>query len=259
MKTLQKCMWVVVVTTLLASRAQPLFGVPVEVNSDSSLEGIANSNHVPFASGFYEVGWLQAGITEADVVTAFTLGNLAQIDTWFNQVVSFAWDNSANDGSTNSFGTGMVFNNTILADSDPSGNPAFATYQANVSGKTMFGWIRDIQNVAATTQMAFIQGANAFPTANDTVGFTDFAETFATDDAVITNANVWIGAIVPVIPGGAVDTNDGSAADGLGQYGENTVLQTASVGATAVPEPSTIYAGLAIASYLFVRRRRAMK
>jgi hypothetical protein len=243
-----------VTAAILGISSQALLAVPLEVNGDSSLEGIATSNHIPLAAGFYEIGWLQAGITEADVTTAFSLGNLAQIDTWFNQVVSFAWNNSANDGSTNSFGTGMVFKNTVVADSVPADNAAFLDYKANIAGKTMFGWIRDAQDLGATSEMAFIQGADVFPTANDTIGFTDFADTFATDNMVISNANVWVGEIASVVNGGAVDTNDGSPADGLGVYNENTVLQLA--GPQVIPEPSSATLML-LGSLLLCRRRLA--
>src|SRR5687767_5082812 len=78
--------------------------VPVVVNTDASLEGIAGPTQTPLGTGFVEVGWLNPGTTQAQIFNAFASGDLVFIDSVFNTVVSFNYT-----PLLNSFGTGMVF------------------------------------------------------------------------------------------------------------------------------------------------------
>jgi hypothetical protein len=219
------------------------FGFAVELNVDSSFEGLGTSSNTPLSTGIYYVGWLNAGVTESQIQSLAAAGDLAGIDAVFNQVFSFT--------DLNSFGNGLPFvNTTLVADGDASGLSAYKNAATGAAGKTMYGWVLNNATIASATQHAFVQGGT-FAAANDTVGGTDFASTFATDSFAISQANVWVGDLVSVPNGSGIDTNGGSAVDGAGLNGGENFLRL-----DAVPEPGTAMMALLGGGVLAMFRRR---
>ena len=237
----------VITATLAATSAH---GAAVTLTIDSSFEGLALPDHTPLGTGFYEVGWIAAGTTRAQIVDAFNAANLGFIDSVFNTVAAFPFT----PGGAESFGPGLVNppTFTLVPDNDAVALAAYKDPAGGAAGKSMYGWIRNAQPLANTTAMAFVDSPLTFPPANDLLGFTDFAETFATDIASLPAGDVYVGSIADVIMGGGIDINGGSAVDDLGLNGGPNVLQTAIV----VPEPSAAVALLAGIGALFLRRNR---
>jgi MYXO-CTERM domain-containing protein len=230
------------ITTTVAQAA------PVTLNYDGSTEGYATSSHTPLASGSIEIGWLAAGTTQAQIQALAAANDLAGIDALFNTVSTLNFSS----GSPNSFGDGLVFESfQLVADGDSAGLAAYKNATTGAAGETVFAWIRDGSNSA----MAFVNTTGVFGLANDTATFTDFETNVATDATVIlSSSNVWVGNLVPVTPGGAVDTNGGSPADGFGLNGGPNVIQLADL--VAVPEPGTaLFGAFALAGLAFTRRR----
>jgi hypothetical protein len=232
-------------------------GAAVTVNTDSSTEGIADALALqnPVAAGYYELGWLAPGTTSGQIFSLFSAGDLAGIDALFTTVVAFPWNNSTDDGSTNSYGDGLVFNSTPVVSDHITDAAGFAAYKANHAGKQMVAWIRDAASLGATTKMALVVGIPSmiFPVANDVLGFTDFEGNFATDSSLIGPANVWVGTIEAIQLGGGMDIANGGAADGAGEFGGTRVLELA----TVVPEPSAALLTLVGLAGFALRRRRS--
>jgi hypothetical protein len=251
MKTIVKILSTSAAALLITATAS--FAAPVQVNVDSSFEGLATPMQNPLAAGVIQVGWLTPGTTESTITSLFDVGNLAGIDSLFNTVGTITFSL----GSPNTFGTGLVFDTLNLTDNvtDPTGFTAYKDATTGAAGKGIFLWYRDTASLGSTTLMGFVDTATPFPTANDTNGFSDFGANVATDSFTITNANAWVGSLNAVINGSGIDLNGGSPQDGTGLNGGTTVYQLA----TVVPEPTTAsLAFLGMASLVgFVRRRRA--
>jgi len=245
---------------IAASAALTLTAAPsgwsaaVTLNVDSSFEGLATSAQGALGGGTYEVGWLNSGITRSDIVGFFNAGNLTAIDSAFNTVSVFSYTPNSVETVEPGLSLGLVFKNVqLVADGDAAGLSAYKDPANGAAGKGMFGWIRDAAALNSTTMMAFVDSPLVFPTANDTLGFTDFAETFATASDAITPNDVWVGSLAAVVNGSGVDTNGSKPADGKGYYDGLSVLQTANV----VPEPATALLLLGAMASLGLRRRRA--
>lgn len=241
-------------TALILTGAPAVWAAPVTLNEDSSFEGLASSLQGTLGSGTYEVGWLNSGVTRSDIVGFFNAGNLAAIDNAFNTVTVFSYLPGSAETVEPGLSLGLVFKSVqLVADGDLAGLAAYKDPANGAAGKGMFGWIRDAAALGSTTEMAFVDSPLVFPTANDTLGFTDFSETFATASDAITTNDVWVGTLAAVVNGSGVDTNGGKPVDGKGYYDGTSVLQTANV----VPEPATalfLFGGFAA---LGLRRRRA--
>jgi hypothetical protein len=208
---------------------------------------------VPLGSGFYEVGWLNPGVTQTQIVTAFNSGDLAAIDAAFNTVFSFSFTPTSIETARPGESIGFIFSTTnLVADGDAAGLAAYKNPTTGAAGKRVFGWIRDAQ-VGASLMTFFDMGLN-FNTANDNIGFTDFnTDVTTTVGLTFGPASVWVGSVATVIPGSGVDINGGSPADGLGYAGSNTVLTLSPV----IPEPSAALSLLTAVGALALRRRRA--
>lgn len=224
---------------------------PVTVNWDSSFEGLALPGQTPLGAGVIEIGWLNAGTTEAMIDALFASNDYAGVDSLLNTVGTITFS----IGSPNTFGNGLVFEGlTLVSDhiGDAAGFAAYKNVTTGAAGKQIFGWIRDSASFGSTTANAFIATGQLFGTANDTNTFGDFEANAATDSFSITGSNVWVGSLNPVILGGGVDLNGGSLADSTGLNGGSNVL----VLAAAVPEPSTAVLGLLGLLGLGLRRQR---
>ena len=239
---------------LIFTSAPAAWSAPVTLNVDSSFEGLATSAQGALGSGTYEVGWLNPGVTRNDITGFFNAGNLAAIDSAFNTVTVFSYLPGSAETVEPGISLGLVFKNVqLVADADVAGLAAYKDPISGAAGKGMFGWIRNAAALGSTTMMAFVDSPLVFPTANDTLGFTDFAETFATASDAITANDVWVGSLAPVTNGSGIDTNGGSPANGRGYYDGTFVLQAANV----VPEPATGLLLLSALTTLIRRRRRA--
>jgi hypothetical protein len=253
MKNIVKILSVGVAALLTSTAVQ---AQDVILNWDSSFEGLALSDggQSTLSTGVIEIGWLNAGTTQAQIQALFGAGNLAGIDAVFNTVSTLTFS----IGSPNSFGNGLVFESFTLAD-DGSGTYAadLAAYKDGTTGpagEQAFGWVRNNATIGLTTEMAFIDANTTFGLANDTNFFSDFQTNAASDSFTITPAHVWVGSLSLVQLGGGVDLNGGSLADSTGLNGGSSVLETAAV----VPEPSTAALALiGLAGFFGIRRRRA--
>jgi len=241
-----------VALTLTAAPAS--WSAAVVLNIDSSFEGLATSAQGALGNGTYEVGWLNPGVTRSDIVGFFNAGNLAAIDNAFNTVSMFSYTPNSLETVEPGLSLGLVFKNVqLVADGDAAGLAAYKDANNGAAGKGMFGWIRDAAELNSTTMMAFVDSPLLFPTANDTLGFTDFAETFATASDAITADDVWVGGLAAVVNGSGVDTNGSKPADGKGYYDGTSVLQSANV----IPEPASALLLLGGCAALALRRRRS--
>jgi hypothetical protein len=219
---------------------------PVVLNVDLATDGVQGSLGGLVPNGRVEIGWLSPGTTQAQVQNWFATQDFAALDLAFNQVAGFNFPDGSLDFDS---GGGQYFESIeVVANGDSAGLAAFNNPTTGAKGKEMFSWVRNTVNPLATTEMAFVK-FGFFPTTNDPLG-SDWADTFIHSAP----ANPWVGSIVPVTVGSAID-NSGAGntfGDGLGATGSGFVLQLA-----AVPEPSTgllLIGGLAAFA---ARRRRA--
>jgi hypothetical protein len=229
----------------------PAFGAAVDLSVDAATDGIAGSLQGVLSGGVIEIGWLNPGVTQAQITNLFATNDLIAIDAVFNQVATIPFPSAAIDFDS---GGGQYFENvTLVNDGDNAGLTAYKNVTTGAAGKDMFSWIRNSTNLASTTEMAFIDGVGVFPTANDVVNFTDFGATFA-HSVPPAGTVAWVGSINPVIVGGQIDNLGlgNTAGDGLGATGSGFVLQLAQV-----PEPSTGILLLAGLGAFAARRRRA--
>jgi hypothetical protein len=212
----------------------PSAATPVLLNFDATFEGLGTSTQQPLATGVAELGWLDPGTTFADMTGFLTPGgpnfNVAAARDRFNSVATITFS----PGSPNSAGgDGVVFESVTLV-SDHVGNPAgFAAYTnpaTGAAGKKMYLWIRNAANEGTASEQGFVRSVAGvfgnFPAAQDTTFFTDFETTFATDSFSVAPGDVGVGALEAVTPGGGIDTNGGSAADGMTLGGGLNVLVT---------------------------------
>jgi hypothetical protein len=224
---------------------------PVILNVDVATDGIQGSLQGLVPSGRIEIGWLTPGTTQAQVQNWFATQDFAALDLAFHQVAGFNFPDGSLDFDS---GGGQYFESIeVVANGNASGLAAYKNVSTGAAGKDMFSWVRNSVDPLATTEMAFIDGVGVFPEANDALNGTDFFRTFAHSVPPV-GTTAWVGSIVAVTPGSAVDNfGDGNiAGDGLGATGSGFVLQLA-----AVPEPSTgllLIGGLAAFA---ARRRRA--
>jgi len=238
------------VSALALASAPAAFSASVILNVDSSYEGLATAAHTPLGSGIYEVGWLNAGVGQAQIVSFFNAGNLAAIDTAFNTVSIFNFTPTSPETAEPNVSLGLVFSSiTLVADGNAAGLAAYKDPGTGAAGKAAYIWIRN----PGSTQMAFVDAGQLFGLANDTIGGTDFNTDVATASDVINAANVWVGSIADVVAGGAIDLNGNGTNNNQGYYGGANVLQLSPV----VPEPSTALAIIGGLGLLGLRRRRA--
>jgi hypothetical protein len=227
-----------------------LQAAPVILNVDSSFEGLASEFENPLGFGTYQVGWLNPGVTQPQIVGFFTAGNLAAIDAAFNTVSVFNFTPTSPETVEPNLSLGLVFKSIeLVADGDATGLAAYKNPTTGAAGKQAFLYIR----TPGDTEIAFIDSGFIFNNANDVIGNTDFNTDLATASDIITPANVWVGSLAPVTFGSGVDINGGSPADGRGFYEGTSVIKTA----TVVPEPSTALALLGGMGLVALRRRRA--
>ncbi len=245
-----------ILTTAIASlilSSASLLAAPgdVEVNVDAATDGLSTTLQGILPGGVIEIGWLNPGTTQSQIVSLFSAGNLIGIDAVFNQVVTVSFPTAGLDFDS---GGGQYFKNEIVVTAGNSaGLAAYKNASTGAAGKDWFSWVRDSASLASTTQTAFIDGVGVFPTANDTLGFTDFAGTFA--HSVPPNGTVaWIGTVAQVLSNSQIDNlgSGNTAGDSLGATGSSNVLQLASV----VPEPGTATLAL-VGLAVFAARRRA--
>lgn len=197
----------------------PATAAPVKLFFDASFEGLGTSAQQPLTQGVAEIGFLDAGTTQAEIAAFFDASNFAAIRDRFNTVVTVT--------DLNSFGPGLPFQEfTLVADGDAAGLAAYKNPASGPAGKRIVVWLRNAVNESAASEQAFLFSPNNFPTANDTLGFTDFSETVSTSSDAISQSNLAAGQIAPVQQGGGIDSNDGSPADGKGLYGGTMVLLT---------------------------------
>ena len=192
---------------------------PVKLFFDASFEGLGTSLEQPLTNGVVEIGFLDDGVTLAQMVALLQSGDFAGARDRFNQVVTVTDLNSA--------GPGLPFMEfTLVADEDGAGLAAYKDPATGPAGRQMFAWIRNTVNEATASEQAFVRSPAVFPRANDTLGFTDYAETFGTDSFALSANDVGIGMIANVTQGSGIDINGGSPADGTGLNGGDKVLLT---------------------------------
>jgi hypothetical protein len=235
------------IATLFVASIPAFAQFPVVLNVDAATDGIQGSLQGLVPNGRIEVGWLNPGVTQAQVQNWFSTQDFAALDLAFNQVTGFNFPDGSIDFDS---GGGQYFESIeVVANGDASGLTAYKNVTTGAAGKPMFSWVRDTVNPLSTTEMAFVQNPGFFPPANDPLG-SDFAETFFHSAPAV----AWVGSITAVTVGSAVDNfgAGNTAGDGFGATGSNQVLQLA-----AVPEPTTgllLIGGLAAFA---ARRRRA--
>ncbi len=224
---------------------------PVVLNVDASFEGLADSSQRPLTSGLIRIGWVGVGITDSQIHSFALAGNLSAIDSYFHEVASFT--------DLNSFGAGLPFQSLSLVD---DGNlslwQAYTNPTTGAAGRQIVAWILNRPGgiAAHPDEMAWVTSDMVFPTAADTVNFTDFTTTFSTDSQSAGIKTVF-GAIESVVPGSLVDINGGSPADGLGLFGGSEVLTTESIGSpiVAVPEGNNFWMGVGLSIFAVFRVR----
>jgi len=215
---------------------------PVTLNVDSSYEGIASSGQTPLSSGRYRVGWFDAGTTNVQLQAWSSANDLTSIENAFNEVFSFS--------NLNSFGDGLPFESTTLvADLDAVGLAAYKNVSTGAAGKQVYSWIWNAGVIGSVTQHAIVTSSITFAAANAIDG-SDFETNTATasDTPGITAV---VGSINPVLLGGGVDLNGGSASDSTGFNGGSNVLVL-----SPVPEPSSALLILGGLGAMVLRRRR---
>jgi MYXO-CTERM domain-containing protein len=234
-------------TTTFAVQANPVL-----LNWSSTYEGLATPTQDPLGTGVIEIGWLNAGTTEAMIDALYAAGDLNGIDAIFNTVSILSFS----PGSPNSAdGLGVPFESFTLVSDHVTDAEGFNAYKANLSGKQVYAWLRDSAGVETTSLMAFIDAGVPFAAALDTVFFSDFETNGATDSFAIGSSNVWVGSLAPVVVGSGIDNNPGDGQinnDGLTLGGGDKTLQLA----TVVPEPGTATFALLGLAGLAARRHR---
>jgi hypothetical protein len=210
---------VVFLLVVASARAQ----YPVVLNVDLATDGVQKSDRNLLAASRVEIGWLNAGVTEAQVQAWVAAQDFAALDAAFNQVAGFNVPDASLDFDS---GGGQYFESIeVVANGDTAGLAAFNNPSTGAKGKEMFSWVRNAVNPLATTEMAFVK-FGIFPTTNDPNG-SDWADTFIHSAPAIP----WVGSIVPVTAGSPVDNlgAGNTAGDGVGATGSGFVLQLASV------------------------------
>ena len=203
----------------------------VEVNVDAATDGISSFTQTLLAGGVIEIGWLNPGTTQEQIQALAAASDFAGIDAVFNQVVVVPFPAGVDFDS----GGGQYFKNVIVVtNGDAVGLAAYKNAATGAAGKDWYSWVRNDVSLAATTQMAFIDGVGKFPTANDLIGFTDFAGTFA-HSVPPAGTVAWVGTIATVMVNSQIDNlgAGNTAGDGLGATGSGNVLQLAALATTA--------------------------
>lgn len=238
-----------ILATLVVASA-PAIAAPVNLGIDAAADGIAGSLQGLIPNGVVEIGWLQPGTTQAQIQSLFLASNFLGIDALFVQVATFGFPSGSLDFDS---GGGQYFENVeLVPDANPTALSAYKNPLTGAAGKDMFSWVRNSASVAGTTEMAFVDGVGVFPTANDTLNFTDFTGSFAHSIPPV-GTTAWVGSITAVVVGGQIDNLGAGniAGDGFGATGSSFVLQLA-----AVPEPSTGLLLLVGLAGVAARRRR---
>ncbi len=216
---------------LLSLAGVSVRAVPVEVGVDAATDGISFPNQTLLAGGVIEIGWLNPGTSQAQIQALAAAADFAGIDAVFNQVVVVPFPAGLDFDS----GGGQYFRNVIVvANGDAAALAAYKNPATGAAGKDMYAWVRDSADPASTTQTAFIDGVGVFPTANDTLGFTDFATTIALSIPPVGTV-AWVGSFASVVAGSQIDNSGAGniAGDGLGATGSNHVLVVAAVATSA--------------------------
>jgi len=219
---------------------------PVIVNADSSYEGIARADQTPLPTGLYRVGWFD-GLTPAQITGLAAGGNQAALEAAFREIFSFT--------DLSGFGAGLPFESrVIVAAGDAAGLAAYRNATSNATnplqsaaGETVYVWILDgtAGPGGSATAQAIVTSSVIYASAIAIDG-SDYETNFSTGSDT-PGVTTLAGSIANVSPGSGVDTNGGSASDGVGLNGGTKVLLLAEIPGTGSAVLSLANATLSVA------------